>query len=242
MIWCIVPFTRERLFSNVLANFARQRYENKRLLIVRDGEGPLRTSELQTELGDYQVIELCSGRRGISEALNAGLAYARERSGFGAQFAKLDDDDWYGPEYLSRIPAGYSACGSWWVRTEEGRYWFVAPERGLHGSTLAGPLDCPDFLHVRRWGEDTLWIVKVGRQRFEQRPAGHYCYQRFGHDHAWPVPTVAIPSPAFSPVLDCGRSADLTADRPESGSPVKELDPLMRLALCRKGAERAIRR
>lgn len=236
MIWCIVPFTREHLMGSVVANVARQTVADSRLLIVRDGEGQTRVNG--------SVTELYSGELGIAAALNAGLAYARVHGRHGDQFAKFDDDDWYGPRYLERVPPGYSACGSWWVRTEEGRFWFVEPERGLHGSTLAGPLDGPEFPHVDRWGEDTRWIAAVGRERFARRPAGHYCYQRCGHDHAWPVPTAAIPSPAFPRVIDCGTEGGvLFDDDPPSGSvTVAQLPIAARVAACRAGAVRALTR
>lgn len=200
--WCIVPLGRPHLLNSALANFSRQLESDKRLVIVRDGDGP--------PFIQGSVAEVFSGQYGISEALNAGLFRARAEGHAGDTIVKMDDDDWYGPEYLLRIPHGrYSAKASWWVQTESGDMWFCKPRRGLHGSTLAGPIDCPDFRHVDRFGEDTRWIADAGRNRFVELLAGHYLYKRHVGWHSWPVPTDCIPIPGMLDAVSCGTDENL---------------------------------
>ena len=87
---------RPQFISRALESFRTSLYPNRELIVVDDGEVcPV----------DGRAVERVGGRlmrasagTPIGEKLNLGLEAAR-----GAWCQKMDDDDWYGPGYLSAM-------------------------------------------------------------------------------------------------------------------------------------------
>jgi len=85
---------RPRLLPIALACYAHQTYANRELIVVDDGaQFPADISAMASE--DVKVIRVPTGTP-LGIKLNHGVAAAR-----GRLCMKMDDDDWYAPDYLS---------------------------------------------------------------------------------------------------------------------------------------------
>lgn len=89
----IVPFSRPYFFQNVINNFNRQSFKNKRLIIVENGNG----------IGSFKNTDciLLSSDEHQSYAKNEGIDWVKKNGG--GWWVTMDDDDYYGPEYLTEI-------------------------------------------------------------------------------------------------------------------------------------------
>jgi hypothetical protein len=215
IFWCIVPLTRIQNCEFIIEQFVLQNLDNKKLIFVQD-------NIVSTSIVN-NIINIGSGTTGISEALNAGLYFARENGSFDDWFVKWDDDDFYGPSYLQsikiaqQIGANMTGRSKLWMKTSDQKIWFINGSVGwsnscnLHGSTLAASLDCCDFTHVDRCGEDTIWVQNMrqkGAKIWACEPKDH-CYIRSGNnDHAWPIPDFAIQPITGWEMYDCGTNND----------------------------------
>lgn len=191
-IWCICPFAREGFLNNVLENFDRQTYEDRRLLVVANG------SAYKISFG-HKRTKLLRSRTNLSDPMNKGLEYLRKRAGKDDWFCKFDDDDYYGPDYLSSIASvaesGANAVARYkvWMRTPDNILWTVDNGDMMpHGPTLASRVDiAEDFPEVQGWGEDGLWVQKMQKKGivFTRGPLEGFCWLRYqkGHGHSFPL-------------------------------------------------------
>src|SRR4051812_30983755 len=93
---------RPRFLSQALKCFRHSLYPNRELIVVDDGEVyPVDKTAVETEGG--RLIRVAPGTS-IGEKLNRGLEFAR-----GQWCQKMDDDDWYGPSYLSLMMQAMAA-------------------------------------------------------------------------------------------------------------------------------------
>ena len=95
-VWVIVPFSRPQHLKNVLDNFSRQDFHNKRLIIVENGDavGACKTHGIEPDL-------LITSDNHQAAAKNAGIQAIKDQGG--GFWATYDDDDYYGPHYLSEM-------------------------------------------------------------------------------------------------------------------------------------------
>jgi glycosyltransferase involved in cell wall biosynthesis len=94
MVSCIlVTRNRVRFFPRALRHFQRQRYVNSELIVVDDGEEPVEA--YCRGVGRVRYIRLAQPTN-TGTKLNLGAEAAR-----GPLLQKLDDDDYYGPEFLT---------------------------------------------------------------------------------------------------------------------------------------------
>jgi hypothetical protein len=210
MIWLIVPFSRPHLFGNVLDNFNRLSLPEKRLLLVCNGaaRGFVGTGVTVIESDD-----------GVAEPMNAGLEFARANGKSKDWFCKFDDDDLYLEGYLDGVleaqakGAKFGGQLAAWMKTKDDQLWFIdGPQEtwsseGAHGPTLFGSIDCIDFPHVDRWGEDALWYRGMAAEFGPGwlTSARDFCWMRHkNHDHSFPFGDTAIATTQTSPVLNCG--------------------------------------
>lgn len=93
----VSPTIRPEYMARLLDNYARQRWENKELIIVLNRESMSLRRYLQAAkpYRNVRVMRL-PGACTLGDCLNA--AAARARYPF---VAKFDDDDYYGPDYLA---------------------------------------------------------------------------------------------------------------------------------------------
>ena len=136
LVSCVMPtYNRQRFLRHALRFFVRQTYPNKELIVVDDGDVP--------------AAKLCEGVPGVKylrldtwtplgTKLNIGIQAAS-----GAIIQKVDDDDYYGPEFVAssvaRLPRKPSAgtlvtrcCFLALLRGD------AAPRHSGHGWTAGG--------------------------------------------------------------------------------------------------------
>jgi len=89
---------RPRYMKNVLENYHRQLYRDKELIIILN-DNKMKINEWTTITNSYPDITVFQ----VDEKKSLGycLNYAIEKAKYNV-IAKLDDDDYYGPEYLSQ--------------------------------------------------------------------------------------------------------------------------------------------
>lgn len=93
----IIATNRPGQVTFALENVRRQLHPRTRLILVAHGDG-FDIPDLRGRLAGFpgsRLIEM-PAERTLGECLNAGID-----AGDGDWFAKFDDDDWYGPHYLS---------------------------------------------------------------------------------------------------------------------------------------------
>lgn len=213
----IVPLSRPSMVGNVRANFERQRFQNKRLVVVQNGPG---LSACQ-HAGFQPDVLIEIGKAHQSAAKNTALEYLR---GLGERyFATFDDDDYYGPGYLDDIAEGFSngyevsGKSAIYIRFADNRMLFAIQNgesckaANLNGPTISGVItnDMPLFDEIR-WGEDNAWLEKVAVMggRFWSSSRNNFCWMRRGdtHGHTYRVTDAGLENElrAMGPVYDCG--------------------------------------
>ncbi len=93
----IIATNRPAQVDFALDNVRRQLHPRVRLIFVAHGDG-FDIPDLRGRLTGFpgsRLVEM-PAERALGECLNAGI-----EAGDGEWFAKFDDDDWYGPRYLS---------------------------------------------------------------------------------------------------------------------------------------------
>lgn len=230
-IWMISGLHDPRWSANVLENFQRQEYRDKRLVLVENGAG----------IGASRILHLgprctlLTSDTGPAAPLNAALAWLRAHASPGDWFAKCDADDYYGPGYLdSLLPAidvhaDYAGRSSLYIKTTENRLWYVEgkPEIHIcHGPTIAGRISMAlDFPVVADWGEDAEWCIDMYRAGASPHVLApeHFCYQRWSdYEHTWPCTDLELRTSWAAEFIDLGPfDADIVdgvKPRPSGGS------------------------
>lgn len=218
IIWVVVPFSRPSMMQNVIQNFERQQYPNKRLVLVENGLGLGACRRF-----NYSPDLVLSSEPHQSAAKNAALeTLIKIRAG---HWATMDDDDYYGPSYLEGIAdgfhRGYEVVGksSIFLRYADGRMHFLQQggelkEVGMvNGPTISSVVcsDMPRFPLVE-WGEDNEW-VRLAREKHGWRVwaanCHSFCWCRRGpaHGHTYRISDEGLEnlSRVLDPVYDCGQ-------------------------------------
>jgi glycosyltransferase involved in cell wall biosynthesis len=145
LVSCIMPTCDRRAFvARAIGYFERQDYARRELVIVDDGSEPV--ADLITPDAPIRHVRL-NQRRSIGIKRNLACEHAR-----GEIILQFDDDDWHGPDRLSRqiapIASGraeltglydtpffdLTAAQFWALKDELWRRMFV---EGMHSGTLA---------------------------------------------------------------------------------------------------------
>lgn len=190
--WVIVPFSRPENLNLVLSNFNRQTFRDKRLVLVENGDAIGAAHSL------HGAALVLMSERHPSIAKNLALREIRKRGG--GFTVVMDDDDWYGEEYLSEA-VGYartydiigktrnfvSVDGSMWLCNRERA---LQPGHWLTGGTIAcWAENCPEY-PMNRVGEDVAFSERargMGLSVFSTS-VYNYLYRRTKNGrHAWVV-------------------------------------------------------
>ncbi|WP_084783151.1 glycosyltransferase [Bacillus dakarensis] len=88
---------RQDQMNNILDNYNRQKYENKELIIILNRSN-MNIEEWRERIENYQNVSVYEQPDiTLGECLNFGITIAKHPI-----VAKLDDDDYYGPMYLTQ--------------------------------------------------------------------------------------------------------------------------------------------
>lgn len=175
MITVIVPHGRPEFAGNLLDNFERQGGVEARLLVVENG------AAVGSVSADAATV-ICSEAH-QSDAMNAGLEWLRSNGG--GPWARFDNDDYYGPDYLvaverSLVGEGVVVSGVPWrfVMFDDGLYQFTGTGEFTGGTLAANTADVSAFPRIL--GEDLEWCRRMqllGARLVQREPWG-YCYDR----------------------------------------------------------------
>lgn len=200
-IWVVVPHSRPEFLRRAEDNFARQRFPGKRLLIVANGAAA--SDEHWIAAGCPRASWITS-REHVALAKNEALAHIRKQGG--GFFTVMDDDDWYGPDYLDELAGyakSYDAIGKQWhfVSLGEGlpsprpqlllcnRRYADRDNQWLTGGTISAWAEEAIDFPVLTEGEDIQWCARMQQRgaRVHGTSIYHYLYRRSyaGARHAW---------------------------------------------------------
>ena len=220
-ITVVVAFSRPQNRERVLENFRRQRYRNKRLIVVENGAA----------VGQWWPAEVgaITTARGPSPARNAGLAWVRENGGGPVSF--WDDDDYYGPGYLDEVaallrPGSVVVKFFRYVRWDDGLHYCLAAEPAYPtcGATLSGfAEELPDWPEVKH--EDMMYAPLLLARGLTIRTSGprFFVYDRRSTAKRECETTQRVYLAALGPALKLGDVPDAAADAP--GEPQGEWIP-----------------
>lgn len=179
-ITVVVPFGRPENWPLVLENFARQEHAERRLLIVENNQA---LGAPRPELPPGTVV--IQSEPTPARARNRGIAWMREHGGGAVSFC--DDDDYYGPGYLTEVataldghPDRVAVKAFRYVRWDNGLHYCLAEQPApTYGCTLSGFSErLPDFLCVHL--EDLVYKPELDREGLSLHVLSdaHYIYNR----------------------------------------------------------------
>jgi glycosyltransferase involved in cell wall biosynthesis len=155
LISCIMPtYNRRSFVALALRAFESQDYPSKELIVVDDGTDPV--GDLVAEVPAVRYVQL-PARASIGEKRNHACAEAR-----GDIIAHWDDDDWYGPDRLSRqiapLLAGEADLtgleNSCVLELPAGRFWRPLPD--LHRRMFVGDVHGGTLVYWKRLRDEGL--------------------------------------------------------------------------------------
>lgn len=235
LISCIMPTRNRRTFLPLaLACFQAQTWSNKELIVVDDGEDPVR--DLLEGVPEARYIRL-NTPNSIGAKRNLACEHAR-----GEAIAHWDDDDWYGPDRLAQQfqPVRKGICdltglvNSYILQLPDGQCWHTSPE--LHRRMFVGDVHGGTLLFRRslfqegirypavNLAEDASLIRRAmnsGKRVLRLDNPGLFIYVRHGHNtwkfesgrfidaKAWNL--VAPPANFSAETLESYRSASLAS-------------------------------
>jgi len=197
---------REEFVDNFLLNYKQQIFQDKDLVIVINDNKPLtkeyieeRATALNVE--NYRILVLPEETT-LGACLNAGVAAAQ-----GNLFAKMDDDDYYGENYLvdSVHALNYSDADcvgkeTYFTYAEGLDQTFMRSPGREHrytqfviGTTLVGKTSLfPEILFGdKRVGEDTVFLkrlAKAGKKVYSHSPYNYFkFYGKSLERHTWKI-------------------------------------------------------
>jgi len=220
-LWVVVPFSRPGMIASVQANLDRQSFRNFSVLIARNGAA----SDVHFPNADMNV-SFAESKPRVGKVRNTALDALFERDP-NAYWVGMDDDDWYGPEYLAEHaalakPGRLVGKSTHWVHMRGELLLFnanlYANQKGSHlnGATMGGFVrEMPRFPENVAWGEDTrfsaefaykggeVWLSSIYHTVYCRRSEGHTFFGDFfaTFGSAWAFPEAFLESlPAALPV------------------------------------------
>jgi glycosyltransferase involved in cell wall biosynthesis len=194
-IWVVVPFSRPEYLTNVIKNFTQQKFNNKKLVIVENGKaiGSCKRFGFSPDI-------LLSSEAHQSYAKNKALEVLKAMKA--EYWVTFDDDDWYGPEYLSEIvehsdKAEVIGKPNVFVKTvDDSIRLFSGYDEMCYSNHLIGPTisawvsDSVLFKNNGKWSEDTLFVGEMVNKgaRVWNTSKWHFLQQRNrNQSHTWMI-------------------------------------------------------
>lgn len=193
-VWAIVPFSRPEWFNNVLNNFSRQSFQNKKLVIVENNQAIGYCDSIGFK---PDLLLSCD----IAHPANAKSTAILKLKEIGAEFfSTFDDDDYYGPEYFEELiensdRAEVIGKTDIFVKSSNNELKLLASDREntyckfINGPTISAWIkDSILFENVGPWAEDICYLEfmnKAGKKIYSTSKY-NFLYQRHaGHSHTW---------------------------------------------------------
>ena len=190
LLTVIVPSHRSFIeLNNIYKSFIFQNYPDKRLIIIENGNAIGTCSKY-----NIKATAVISSEHSKAIAFNTGLEWLRNNGG--GPWVAWDDDDYYGPNYLTEVSLNlknFDVIGksSIYVRRNDGRLWLIERNGWPLGHSFAGWSDCCDFKHFRKWGEDDCFLMDMIKNgaKIGNISSNHFIWQRSGDlsKHIWPA-------------------------------------------------------
>lgn len=196
-IWCVVPFSRPGNLELVRRQFAYQTYQDKRLVIVENGDaiGACKKAGFEPDL-------LLTSKKHQSYAKNEALLALKEKCP-DDYWTTTDDDDYYGPHYLQELSQSLHrgdviGKSKSFIRLSDGKVYLInkwgenaITDCVVHGPTITARIKDSLLFQVEDWGEDLDWVDEMKRLGAKVYATSRYnwCYFRShdGSGHAWSV-------------------------------------------------------
>jgi glycosyltransferase involved in cell wall biosynthesis len=176
----IVPFSRPQNIVNVLNNFHRQTYYNKKLIIVENGEATGRS---------YGADKTLTSNNHQAIAKNTAIDYLKSIGE--SIWVTFDDDDFYGSEYLTEVVGNIDKAEvigkhSIFIRHDDDLYFIDGLPQHDFTTTLNGPTICSRteynlyFPDTGKWGEDNGLCEEALLRGYRLYSTSQYnfCYYR----------------------------------------------------------------
>lgn len=152
-LFCVVPFSRPKMLSNIVANLRRQRYRDFKVIVVENGDAlsAWRDTSLMAS-----VLQL-RGPPHQADAKNLALSKMHP----GDIFVTIDDDDEYRSGYLERVANCFlnGACMVGQrefatVLTDNSRW--IAQCAHVHGPTFSFRIPSTPIMFDRSFADEVL--------------------------------------------------------------------------------------
>lgn len=194
-VWVIVPLSRPENVQRVIENFSRQKFPFKRLVVVLNG----RAKELVPEQVGLSWANVFTSDAHQSIAKNTALAEIRKAGG--GFTVVMDDDDWYGPQFLTEAcgyARTYDITGKMrhFVSMNDRELWLCRREQRLrtnswlNGGTIACWAEAAPQYSIMPHGEDSDFVMgaQMGGMKVFSTDIYHYLYRREERGaHAWTI-------------------------------------------------------
>lgn len=194
VVYSIVPFSRPKFLENVIKNFNQQRYKNKKLIVVENGK-----AVGCCEKNGFKPDVLLKSDPHQSYARNEVINWVKSNGG--GMCANFDDDDYYGPNYLSEIMENKNKADiigkyDFFIRTTAGNFRLFEGFASncynniIHGATLACMAEImPEYKNTGKWGEDWDLINRMQESGKTTYTTSKYNFmiRRFPNSHTWSI-------------------------------------------------------
>jgi glycosyltransferase involved in cell wall biosynthesis len=193
-IWVIAPVGSDRNIANLAESFRRQEYQEKGLIVVENGEGFGACAKYNFK--PDAIIRSNPPNQAIAK--NLGVTMVRQLKG--EFWATMDDDDYYGPKYLTELafvaPKADIIGKQWnWVEFDDGLWLFRGDSHDEYSTDVQGPtiaawtaVSVPFKEHLMIC-EDMQFckdMVDAGA-RVYRSSSRFFCYNRKSGVHRWPA-------------------------------------------------------
>ena len=191
VIWVVVPFSRPDMADNVMENYHRQEYTDKRLLIVENGDG------IGAWKDEYDSIHLSPKHQ--SHAKNRAIEWLKKHHP-NDYWCCMDDDDYYGKGYVAEHAARakrgrINGKRNAWIEFDRGivyfgNHWSPYTETesmvgGTMGSYVADAQQFPIIPAAEEFG--FCDAARTAGLEVLTTSSQHFCYNRLGNprDHTF---------------------------------------------------------
>jgi len=225
LISCITCSNRPHMIENILNNFDCQNYSNKELVLMLEAEDQ-EFNRIEDSLADRNDVKIFrqSKEEFLGTAINRGI-----RLSAGEYIAKFDDDDKYGPNYLSDglIPFSFSDASvvgkleTILFHEASGKYYLRFPGKShryldlVMGATIIAKKSVFDTIEFgeSNTGEDSEFLRRCKKHGFKIYASDPFNWVHMRHKskdfHTWQVEDESLLKPAIEFSYDIDIDVDV---------------------------------